>query len=401
MQAKDMDKPFNLVIDKNKEIQSGNYTAMTDLREQLPHWELIGESINEMSAAVKERELRSNENIARMTSVLGGMAEGVIAIDSNQHVLYANRAVSELLSIPNQDFLERPLPEVVRVPAIEQAIRKVFENRQTIESEFETIHGVTRILSLRCSWISAGANQGALLVLRDITNVRVLETMRRDFVANVSHELKTPLSSIKGYAETLRLGAIDDVKNRGHFLSRIESQAERLHTLIIDLLELARIETGKISYEVSEVDIVETSARCIQDFQPEAQSKNIALDLKFETSPIFASADPEALRSILVNLLSNAVRYSPDEGDVIVSCKVAGSWAVVEVSDSGLGIAPEHQERIFERFYRVDKARSTEFGGTGLGLAIVKHLAQSFGGGVSVESKKGSGSTFSVRLPVS
>jgi two-component system phosphate regulon sensor histidine kinase PhoR len=251
---------------------------------------------------------------------------------------------------------------------------------------------------------------GVVLVLHDTTELRRLESLRRDFVANVSHELKTPLSSIKVHAETLRNGAMYDPEVSQKFLARIEEQADRLDHLIKDMLMLARIESDQQPFEIVAVDVAEIVDQCLEDHRRSAEAKRICLSTEPGEPQIRVNADREGLREILDNLIDNAIKYTPEGGSVTVSWhEVAGehsSFSIqhpsvrIAVRDTGIGIKPQHQARVFERFYRVDKARSRELGGTGLGLAIVKHLAQSFGGKVAIDSEPGKGSTFTVELPL-
>jgi two-component system phosphate regulon sensor histidine kinase PhoR len=233
-----------------------------------------------------------------------------------------------------------------------------------------------------------------------MTELRRLESLRQEFVTNVSHELKTPLSSIKAYAETLREGAINDPQHNLEFVQRIEDQADRLHELILDLISLARIESGQQTYEVADVDVASVVNACLEHHRPSAESQQLSLEAEPTTDSVVVPADEEALRQILDNLVNNAIKYTPPGGRVRVGWRVDGRSALIEVSDTGIGVSPQDQPRLFERFFRVDKARSRELGGTGLGLSIVKHLAHFFGGSVGVRSTPGKGSLFWVRLPL-
>jgi two-component system phosphate regulon sensor histidine kinase PhoR len=279
-------------------------------------------------------------------------------------------------------------------------------NRATINSQHIDIH-VQPLPGTPCP--------GVVLVVHDTTELRRLEAMRRDFVANVSHELKTPLSSIKAYTETLRNGALADPENSQRFLMRIEEQADRLHHLILDMLMLARLESEQQAFEITTVNVKDVVTACLNDHRQAAEAKRIELigaevgekAPSPQPSPagsgrdtVLVRADREGLREILDNLVDNAIKYTPDMGTVTIDWQPNGSMARISVRDTGIGIKPKDQPRVFERFYRVDKARSRELGGTGLGLAIVKHLVQSFGGRVSVESESGKGSTFTVELPL-
>jgi two-component system phosphate regulon sensor histidine kinase PhoR len=243
-----------------------------------------------------------------------------------------------------------------------------------------------------------------VLVMHETTELRRLESLRRDFVANVSHELKTPLSSIKAYAETLRNGALGDRETSMTFIERIQEQAERLHHLIQDTLSLARIESGQEVFEIESVSVQEVVEACFDRHRPAADAKRIQLVAEPEQPGCFVRADKEGVQEILDNLVDNAIKYTLADGKIAVRWRTipsqTGGMATIEVQDTGIGISAEELPRVFERFYRVDKARSRELGGTGLGLAIVKHLAQSFGGTVSATSEAGRGSTFRIAIPL-
>jgi two-component system phosphate regulon sensor histidine kinase PhoR len=241
---------------------------------------------------------------------------------------------------------------------------------------------------------------GVVIVLHDVTELRRLENVRRDFAANVSHELKTPLAAIKAYAETLRLGAINDSQHNLDFVERIEDQANRLHQLILDLLQLARVETGKEAFEFAAVPVSDAVADCIAQHADAAASAGVSLAAESSTDDIKVWADFDGVQTILDNLVTNAIKYTREGGQVTLCWRRDGQFAEIDVADTGIGIAIQDQRRVFERFYRVDRARSRELGGTGLGLAIVKHLAQAFGGDVGLTSELDKGSTFRVRLPL-
>jgi two-component system phosphate regulon sensor histidine kinase PhoR len=245
--------------------------------------------------------------------------------------------------------------------------------------------------------------RGAVLVLHDVTEMRRLERVRQEFVANVSHELKTPLSVIVACAETLQNGAMDDADNRGKFLERIATQSQRLLTLIVDMIDLARIESGAEQFTRDEVSIDGAVHACIERHQERARAKNQRLEAvppaQAPPGGVTAWTDPDALSQILDNLVDNAIKYTPAEGVIQLHWWSEDSRVVVEVRDTGIGIPENELPRVFERFYRVDKARSREMGGTGLGLSIVKHLVQAMAGTVRVASQPGQGTSFTVVLP--
>jgi two-component system phosphate regulon sensor histidine kinase PhoR len=238
-------------------------------------------------------------------------------------------------------------------------------------------------------------------VMHDVTELKRLEGLRQQFVANVSHELKTPLSSIKAYTETLLNGALEDPQHARHFLSRIDEQATRLHELILDLLSLARIESGQAALEIVDLPLSRVVAKCLRDHEERAKANGLTIENQVSDTLLKVRADEEGLQQILGNLIDNAIKYTPAGGSITIRCHEEAHQAVIEVADTGVGIESEHHSRLFERFYRADKARSRELGGTGLGLAIVKHLCQAMAGSVYVASKPGQGSVFGVRLPLS
>ncbi|MGL4513074.1 MAG: HAMP domain-containing sensor histidine kinase [Lacipirellulaceae bacterium] len=357
----------------------------------------LARSFNRMSQELGDQLSELRESDRRQATVLGGMIEGVIAIDARQRVLFANDAAGRLFGFLPPQAEGRPLLEAVRNHLLHDAVGKAIESRvpERLDIEWQD-----RQLSVQVSPLLGEPTGGAVVVLHDTTELRRLEGMRRDFVANVSHELKTPLASIKAYAETLITGAESmDSATRTKFLGRIEEQADRLAELVQDMLNLARIESAREVFDIKPVPVLPAVEACLRAYQPRAEAKQIRLGPDADHDRLQVRADPEGLRVILGNLVDNAIKYTPDGGQVQVRWRPDGAMVRIDVVDTGIGIPEGKLGRVFERFYRVDEARTREAGGTGLGLAIVKHLAQSFGGGVSVESSTGRGATFSVTLP--
>jgi two-component system phosphate regulon sensor histidine kinase PhoR len=359
----------------------------------------LGETFNRMADQLTQHVTQVREDRELLATVLGGMVEGVIAIDANQRILFANETARSMLAPAETSLAERPIWELVRHPAVHEAVEQAFAADRICRGEFELSGTSRQSLMLFVRRLPGTPPSGAVLVLHDVTELRRLERLRSEFVANVSHELKTPLASIKAYVETLLGGAIDDPEHNVGFLRHIAEQADRLHRLILDLLRLARVESGQEAFEIKPVPLAHVTVSRVAELRAAAAAKRIAV----ETAPselVYVLADEEGVRTILDNLLDNAIKYTSDGGRVTIRWRVEDSMAVIEVADTGIGIAPHDQLRIFERFYRADKARSRDLGGTGLGLSIVKHLAQAFGGSVSVASALGRGSTFTVRLPL-
>jgi two-component system phosphate regulon sensor histidine kinase PhoR len=328
------------------------------------------------------------------------MAEGVIAVDQQQRVLFANTAAGKLFDFVPPGVEGRRLMEVVRDHRLQDAVTQVLATHNPQKLEIEKQDESLRTLAVRVAPLPGAVDVGAVIVMHDNTELRRLETIRQEFIANVSHELKTPLSSIMAYTETLQRGAVDDPEHREAFLARIAEQGERLHNLIQDMLSLARIETAQQPFEIVAVDLAEVVRRCLDDYAPQAAAKSIELELADDLPAACVKADQEGLRVICSNLIDNAVKYTPDGGRIDVLWVVKGERVRFEVADTGPGIPRSEVGRVFERFYRIDKARSRELGSTGLGLSIVKHQVQSFGGTVGVESQVGQGSRFWVELPL-
>ena len=355
----------------------------------------------ELSKRIDELQQKSDElanNSRRLETVLGGMVEGVIAVDGDERVLFVNQAASTLLEV-STDMVGRPIWEVVRNPVIHKVVKNALTNDGEGGIELE-IPRTEATVALIAAQLPGDPCSGVVLVFHDVTELRRLENVRREFVSNVSHELKTPLTSIQAYADTLISGAIDDASHNRVFLNGISKQADRLHALILDLLRLSRIESGADVFEISAVPLAETIDLCVRQHAALCETKRIKLMVKPSACDIRVLADVEGLQSIFNNLIDNAIKHSPPQGQVTVDWMANERMVSISVIDTGCGISNEHQDRIFERFYRVDRARSRVLGGTGLGLSIVKHLAQEFGGEVEVVSEPGKGSVFTVRLPL-
>ncbi|MCL4202771.1 MAG: cell wall metabolism sensor histidine kinase WalK [Pirellulaceae bacterium] len=390
--------PLSQLTDAAEAIAAGNY------KRQIPksgNDELgtLARAVDHMRRELMIQMNEQRENSQRLETVLSSMTEGILAVNADHRVLFANAASRRLLGIETAEVAGRTLLEVSRHRILRNAASEAMEKRKTVEQEFETLGAARRLLAMRTTCLPGNPCPGVVIVLYDITELRRLENVRRDFAANVSHELKTPLSSIKAYAETLRLGALDDKQHNMHFVQRIEEQAERLHQLIVDLLQLARVESGREAFDIREVALDEVVADCESVYGERASAKGLHLEIQLPDEPVLVRADENGLVTILDNLFANALQYTPSGGRVTIRIHGDASHAVLEVEDTGVGISARDQQRVFERFYRVDKARSRDLGGTGLGLAIVKHLTQSFGGEIRLRSELGQGSTFSIRLP--
>jgi two-component system, OmpR family, phosphate regulon sensor histidine kinase PhoR len=367
--------------------------------ESLDELGLLGDALNKMQQKLARRMDELHENSDRLETMLGSMLEGVLAVSPQNDVLLANNASCKLLGITIEQPLGRSLMDVTRSIPLHAAVVEAWQTNAAVSKEFESSTLPRRTLAVRAMRMPGTPSPGIMVVLHDISELRRLENLRQEFVANVSHELKTPLSAIKAYAETLKMGALHDPEHGMAFVERIEEQAERLHELILDLLHLARVESGQEAFEIVDVELSEAVLDCVDQFSELAASKHIELQAIGPNDSVVVRGDEEGVRTILSNLINNAVKYTPEHGRVTVRWRMEQGFGVVEVEDTGIGIAMKDQARVFQRFYRVDRARSREMGGTGLGLAIVKHLTHAFGGTVGLESQPKKGSLFWVRLP--
>ena len=392
-------RPLTELTASARAIRGGDYERSVPLQSRGELGELAT-AFNQMRVDLANRVAQLEDHNEQMATVLGGMVEGVLAVDALRRVLLANRASRVLLGISSSEVAGRSLLEVVRNGDIDAAVTEALTSDKPHEREITVIGPPRRVISVIATRFVAGPTPGAIVVLHDISELRRLENLRREFVANVSHELKTPLASIKAYAETLRMGAINDQEHNLGFVERISEQAEHLHQLILDLLHLARVEAGQEAFQFARVNVAPAVERCVAQIKQVAEQKAIALRITAPPTPVVVWADSEGVFTILSNLLGNAVKYTPNGGEVEVRWWQEVDEMILEVQDTGMGIAPEDRQRIFERFYRVHKARSRELGGTGLGLAIVKHLAHSFAGSVSLTSELNVGSVFRVTLPI-
>jgi len=358
-------------------------------------------AFQDMVERLGAREQALHESVDRQTTVLGGMTDGVLAVDEQQRILFANHAAGEMLGFLPEQVEELQLLEAVRSNDLRELVQLVLSTGEPSQCDLEWQVESAHTLVVKATPLPGTPCPGVVLVLHDVTELKRLEGVRQQFVANVSHELKTPLSSIKAYTETLLGGAMDDRDTAVRFLDRIDDQASRLHELILDMLSLARIESGNSRIDLTATSLSAVAESCVVDNEQRAQASEVQIVNDIAHTNVHVHADQEALRQVLNNLLDNGLKYTPPGGTVRLSCHQEGSMAVIDVADSGPGIAPEHHDRLFERFYRVDKARSRELGGTGLGLAIVKHMCEEMGGNVSVISTLGKGSTFRVQIPLS
>ncbi|NOR05311.1 MAG: HAMP domain-containing protein, partial [Deltaproteobacteria bacterium] len=375
------------------------------LRPQVAESEEIGalsESLNRMAVELREHINTVMRQRNEIEAVLSSMVEGVIAVDMEERVISMNHAAAKMFGCDPAEAQGRSIQEVVRNTVLQQFVKNALSSQEAVEKEIVLSSDSDRFLNGHGTLLrdAEGKQIGALIVLNDVTRLLRLEKIRREFVANVSHEIKTPITAIKGFVETLRDGAVENHEDAERFLEIIGKHVDRLEVIIEDLLSLSRIEQEaereKVVLDKGRLrDVLETA---IQVCGAGAMAKKIEIELSC-AEEIVAKIDSQLLEQAIVNLIDNAIKYSNDGGTVRVEALQRESEIIISVHDQGCGIEKEHLPRLFERFYRVDKARSRQLGGTGLGLAIVKHIAQAHGGHVAVESTPGKGSTFAIHLP--
>ncbi|MDH4085792.1 MAG: cell wall metabolism sensor histidine kinase WalK [Nitrospira sp.] len=408
--AHNITRPLSDIASAARRLSSGHQTMpiRTTAQDEVG---LLATTLNDMAGQLHAKIDELSEDRAQLLAVLTSMVEGVMVLDSRGHVLQINPALERMFGISRVEARGRPCAELFRHQQLNDLVTTILRSRVPGEDE------IVLPLTGRCLQIEASPAGGErereaciVLVFHDITELRRLEKIRKDFVANVSHELRTPLTSIKGYVEALLDGAKDDPVTSVKFLEIILKQSDRLNLIIEDLLELSKIESGRVSLKEEPLELRSAVDRTLSMIKPIADKKRHRLVTSVDLSLPPVAGDEGRLVQVLTNLLDNAIKYTPEGGTITVGAKLAPPIGNAEpaaraidlsVADTGIGIPEEDRPRVFERFYRVDKARSRELGGTGLGLAIVKHIVEGHGGQVWVEANHPQGSRFVVRLPVS
>ncbi|MCD2211306.1 two-component system histidine kinase PnpS [Listeria monocytogenes] len=397
--ARKITRPVREIIEVSTDLANHKYDSRI-------HGKISGElqdlsiSVNTLAESLETQMFEIKQNEQRLNAIVQNLVSGVMLINVDKQVIMTNRTMYQILG--ETEINGKPFYEVIKSFALSQLIEATFETKTIQQKEIILYFPREMILDASVSPILGenGEITGIILLLHDITQIRHLENVRSEFVTNVSHELKTPVTALKGFAETLLDGAMYDEMLLKKFLTIIKEESDRLHRLIMDILALSRIEQNPVpeNVELVEVDdVIEQSARTIFEM---ATEKNIQVIIPEKTIPsVTIETDRDKLQQILINLLSNAINYTPVDGKVEVKLIEQEAEVIIEVTDNGIGIPAKDIDRVFERFYRVDKARSRHSGGTGLGLSIVKHLVENCGGRIEVESQEEVGSTFRVTLP--
>jgi two-component system phosphate regulon sensor histidine kinase PhoR len=382
------------------QFTAGNFTHRAGAAE----WRVFGQltdALNQMAASMAKRINTVTAQRNELEAVFSGMAEGVVVTDDRQRIIAINDAGASLLNVDAQTALGRGIAEIIYNAELLQLVADVLAQKKTLEKDIIIYKDKKRHVQVCGAPVETASGNRAVIVLSDMTRIYQLENVRREFVSNVSHELKTPVTSIKGAVETLLDGVVNNPDEAGKFLEIIARHTNRLNAIIEDILSLSRIEqeieTRSITSEIA--PIKEVLAAAAQACQTKAAEKQIQITVDCDQT-LSAPINPPLLEQAIVNLIDNAIKYSDPKKIIALAARQSDSQIVITVRDDGCGIGPEHLPRIFERFYVADRARSRKLGGTGLGLAIVKHIINAHNGKVSVESTPGKGSTFTITIPV-
>ena len=361
----------------------------------------LAEQIGQNAGLQEQQQHALAQSQAQQQALFNSMVEGVLLLDAHERVRLVNQALERLFGLTG-DIRGRTMMEALRLHELQELAGRVRAEGQVLGFELALPGLDNRCLQVNATALRErdGKLQGMILVFHDLTRLKQLENTRQEFVANVSHELRTPLSMIKGYVETLINGAKDDPAVATRFLQTIEKHADRLTYLIEDLLTISRLESGQVVMNIQKVGLRSVADDVVNDLQSRAADKQVNLENQVPED-VLVRADADRVQQVLFNLVDNAIKYGRPEGRVWINARPADApFAEVSVRDNGPGIPPDSLDRVFERFYRADKARSREQGGTGLGLSIVKHIVQSHGGEAWVESEPGRGTTFFFTLPL-
>jgi two-component system phosphate regulon sensor histidine kinase PhoR len=361
----------------------------------------LGRALNVMGGRLRDKIRDLEQEQAKATAILDGMVEGVIAVDGHNQVVLMNERARAMFALGASPVAGRPFLEVIRNVDLHEVLRQSRLGDAVARRELHLSTPLERRLQVNAVRLALGGNEvGVVMVLHDVTELRRLEQVRTEFIANVSHEVRTPLTAIQGYLETLLAGALEEPEHARRFLEIVARHTERLGRLLNDLTDLSNIELGKVALRLEPTSLSETVDSVLAIIGPKAESGEVALTSDVPRDLPLVRADRDRLAQILINLVDNGVKYTPPGGRVTVRARPQGAAMVaVSVADSGVGIPRLDLPRVTERFYRVDKARSRELGGTGLGLAIVKHLVLAHGGELTIESELGQGTEVSFTLP--
>ncbi|HYE12670.1 MAG TPA: ATP-binding protein [Patescibacteria group bacterium] len=399
-------KPIREITYTASRIAKGDFSKQINITGRDEIATLAG-SINDMASRLNDTIMSVQDKNVKLEAIMSSVVNGIIALDRSERVLFINNAAERLLNITERDMVGKHLLQVVRNNSLDNYLKTILQDKKFFDTEITIADPDEKVLKFYANPIKQTDKsdaEGIIITLQDITELRKLERMRTEFVANVSHELKTPLTSIKGFAETLKIGDIEDKQDTVRFLNIIENEADRLYRLINDILSLSELEQRKVKTVKEEIKVEKTIKEVLSMLKSQSDKKNIEITSDIQEELYNLTGDTDKLKQMLINLVDNAIKYTPENGKVFVKAYNLGDETdqgeiLIAVKDNGIGIPKQHIPRLFERFYRVDKARSRTVGGTGLGLAIVKHIVILFNGKIEVESEVGKGTEFKIILP--
>lgn len=418
--SKSITEPVHELIVKSREISSGNYKVRVKVKSQ-DEIEQLAETFNNMASQLEKTVYDLKDKNLKMDTILNNMTDGIIAVDKNNSVVLVNSVACRLFGIPDaneNEIIGKNILEIIRNTHINRMLNETLKGKTVLSDEINVSFSGGRIYRITTVPVQTSLkdssflkenpfsdnsflafNQGAVISVQDITNIKKLEQIRSEFVSNVTHELKTPLTSIRGFIETLRNGAINDKEVADKFLEIIDIESERLYALINDILQLSEIESGKNETSTEAVDVDGVIEECAAMLKSEADKKIVSIHINSRGNNLFINASRNRIKQMLINLIDNGIKYNVSGGGILISVYKNAGWLIMKVKDTGIGIPEEHLPRIFERFYRVDKGRSRSMGGTGLGLSIVKHIVNLYNGDIKVQSRPGAGTEFIIRFP--
>lgn len=392
-------KPILEIAELSGKIANGDFSrrVQANTKDEVAR---LAEAFNSMAEKLEYNIAELRDKNLELESILANMVDGIIALDNQYRIILINPVACSIFNIEGE-VIGKYFLEVLRESRIDRLVQQVIEmdEKSSLEITIKREEG-SKVLKVNGTPMEDEQGmRGAVLLIQDITEMKQLEEVRKDFVANVSHELKTPLTSIQGFIETLQNGALENRETAYKFLNIIQLESDRLSRLINDILSLSELESGKGSKLIEKINLVEIVQETLEMMKSYAKTKQISIGSVFACNPIWIQANRDRVKQMLINLIDNAIKYTLEGGSVTVLVEELGDKVVLRVRDTGIGIAKEHIPRIFERFYRVDKSRSRSQGGTGLGLAIVKHIILSMKGRIEVSSELGKGSEFIIHIP--
>ncbi|MBI3802134.1 MAG: HAMP domain-containing protein [Nitrospirae bacterium] len=394
--SKRLTAPLLQMAEAAQSIAQGSFRHRVRIRSE-DEMEALGEALNQMADGLQRKIQDLSDDRAKTLALLSGMLEGVLVLDSRGRILLTNASFERIFALSGDAWIGRYHYERLRHHPLNTLIEEVIQSGKPLSRELQLGIAPRPHLHVQAS-VTDQTPASVVLVFHDISEIKRLERMRKDFVANVSHELRTPLAAIKGYLETLVDGGLENREEAKEFLTILQKHTDRMANLVRDLLQLSRIESGLDPIRPAPINLREAVQRNLILLKPLSEKRGQTLDVSIAPE-LSIQADPEKLSHVLINLLDNAIKYTPERGKITVSASERTDAIWIEVQDAGIGIPREDLDRIFERFYRVDRTRSRELGGTGLGLSIVKHIMEAHGGKVFVESEIGKGSRFVLVFP--